>query len=57
MTKNLLSSLMTKPKNTKLNARKFVKMLNSAYQNSNTNKEFNTYGEEVVPNQPNPIHT
>jgi CRISPR/Cas system-associated exonuclease Cas4 (RecB family) len=40
MTKNLLSSLMTKPKNTKLNARKFVKMLNSAYQNSNTNKEF-----------------
>ena len=40
MAKNLISSLMTKPKNTKLNSRKFVKMLNSAYQESNTNKEF-----------------
>ena len=40
MAKNLISSLMTKPKNTKLNSRKFVKMLNSAYQESNTVKEF-----------------
>jgi CRISPR/Cas system-associated exonuclease Cas4 (RecB family) len=40
MTKNLISSLMNKPKNTKLDPKKFVKMLNSAYQKSNTDKEF-----------------
>lgn len=40
MTKNLLSSLMNKPKDTALDSRKFVKMLNSAYQDTNTVKEF-----------------
>jgi CRISPR/Cas system-associated exonuclease Cas4 (RecB family) len=40
MTKNLLASLMTKPRNTKLNAKKFIKMINSAYRESNTTKEF-----------------
>lgn len=40
MTKNYLASLMSKPKNTTLNTKKFVKMLNSAYQNSNSVKEF-----------------
>lgn len=40
MNKNLLSSLMNKPKNTRLNAKKFIKLLNSAYEDSNTNKEF-----------------
>lgn len=40
MTKNLIASLLAKPRDTKLNSRKFVKMLNSAYQQTNTNKEF-----------------
>jgi CRISPR/Cas system-associated exonuclease Cas4 (RecB family) len=40
MTKNLISSLLNKPKDTKLNSKKFVKMLNSAYQDTNTVKEF-----------------
>lgn len=40
MAKNLLSSLMTKPKDTALDSKKFVKMLNSAYQDTNTVKEF-----------------
>lgn len=40
MTKNYLASLMSKPKNTTLNTKKFVKMLNSAYQQSNSAKEF-----------------
>lgn len=40
MAKNLISSLLTKPKDTKLNSQKFVKMLNSAYQKTNTLKEF-----------------
>ena len=42
MTKNLISSLMAKAKDTKLDSKKFVKMLNSAYQESNTNKAFKT---------------
>ena len=40
MTKNLISKLINKPKDTTLDSRKFVKMLNSAYQNTNTIKEF-----------------
>jgi len=40
MTKNLISSLMNKPRNNKLNSKKFVKDLNSAYQESNTSEEF-----------------
>ena len=40
MAKNLIASLMTKPKDTKLNSKKFIKMLNSAYQERNTNKDF-----------------
>lgn len=40
MTKNLLSSLLNKPKDPKLNSKKFIKMLNSAYEDTNTNKEY-----------------
>lgn len=40
MAKNLISSLLNKPKDTKLNSKKFVKTLNAAYQNTNTVKEF-----------------
>jgi len=40
MAKNLIASLLTQPKDTKLNSQKFVKMLNAAYQKTNTNKEF-----------------
>lgn len=40
MTKNLIATLLTKPKDTKLDSRKFIKMLNSAYQETNTIKEF-----------------
>jgi CRISPR/Cas system-associated exonuclease Cas4 (RecB family) len=40
MAKNLISSLLSKPKETKLDSKKFVKMLNSAYQNTNTVQEF-----------------
>jgi CRISPR/Cas system-associated exonuclease Cas4 (RecB family) len=40
MTKNLIHTLMNKPRDTKLDAKKFVKMLNSAYQKTNTVKEF-----------------
>lgn len=40
MTKNLISTLLNKPKNTRLNSKKFVKMLNSEYQNTNILKEF-----------------
>jgi CRISPR/Cas system-associated exonuclease Cas4 (RecB family) len=40
MAKNLISSLLSKPKDTRLDAKKFVKMLNSAYQNTNSDKEF-----------------
>lgn len=40
MAKNLIASLLNQPKDTKLNSQKFVKMLNSAYQKTNTNKEF-----------------
>lgn len=42
MAKNLISSLMTKPKNTKLNSKKFIKMLNSAYENKNGSLTFKT---------------
>lgn len=40
MAKNLISSLLNQPKDTRLDSKKFVKMLNSAYQNTNTIKEF-----------------
>jgi CRISPR/Cas system-associated exonuclease Cas4 (RecB family) len=40
MTKNLIHTLMNKTKDTKLDAKKFVKMINSAYQETNTVKEF-----------------
>lgn len=40
MAKNLISSLMNKPKNTKLDSKKFIKMINSAYQESTSIKEF-----------------
>jgi CRISPR/Cas system-associated exonuclease Cas4 (RecB family) len=40
MAKNLISSLLSQPKNTRLDSKKFIKMLNSAYQNTNTVKEF-----------------
>jgi CRISPR/Cas system-associated exonuclease Cas4 (RecB family) len=40
MAKNLISSLLSQPKETRLDAKKFVKMLNSAYQKTNTVKEF-----------------
>jgi CRISPR/Cas system-associated exonuclease Cas4 (RecB family) len=40
MTKNLIATLLTKPKDTKLDSRKFVKMLNSAYQETNIRKQF-----------------
>lgn len=40
MTKNLISSLLNRPKNTKLDYKKFIKKLNSAYQTSNSNKEY-----------------
>jgi len=40
MTKNLISTLLNKPKNTKLDTKKFIKMLNNAYKESNKTKEF-----------------
>ena len=40
MTKNLISTLLNKPRETKLDSQKFVKMLNSAYKETNTKKEF-----------------
>ncbi len=40
MAKNLIASLLTQPKDTKLNSKKFIKMINSAYQKNNKDKEF-----------------
>jgi CRISPR/Cas system-associated exonuclease Cas4 (RecB family) len=40
MAKNLIASLLTQPRDTKLNSKKFIKMINSAYQKNNKDKEF-----------------